>query len=154
MHLRLTEQELATLVEMVTLAANVASWNPRESAADKIAGYEDLENKILDKAGHAGFANWVEFDEENQRLRLREEVEQDFFSRECYDEFRNEVFWDELTVRLADRDLARVIGQAAWERLSEEERRKRTAGWEQRYWDEFSKRGLDRVAVITPPGEG
>jgi len=57
-------------------------------------------------------------------------------------------------VRLADRDLIRAIGLKAWEKLSEEERRARTNAWEKRYWEEFSKHCVDRVAVITPPGEG
>ena len=51
MHLRLSDQELATLVEMVSLAANVASWNQKESANEKITAFEELESKILEKAG-------------------------------------------------------------------------------------------------------
>ena len=51
-------------------------------------------------------------------------------------------------------DLARAIGLAAWEQLSEEERRTRTVAWEKRYWEEFSKRGVERVVVVAPPGEG
>jgi hypothetical protein len=154
MHLRLTDQELATLVEMVSLAANVASWNHRNGADKRIAAFEDLESKILEKAGHSGLGDWIELDEEKQRYRVRQEVEERLFYHECYDEFRNESFWDELTIRLADRDLARAIGLQAWEKLSEEERRARTAEWEKRYWDEFSKHGIERVAVIAPPGEG
>lgn len=154
MHLRLTDQELATLVEMVSLAANVASWNHREGSDKRIAAFEDLESKILEKAGHSGLAEWIEFDEEKQRHRVRQEVEERLFYHECYDEFRNESFWEELTIRLADRDLARAIGVQAWEKLDEEERRARTTEWEKRYWDEFSKHGIERVAVLSPPSEG
>lgn len=154
MHLRLSDQELVTLVEMVSLAANVASWNQKESAGDKLSAYEDLESKVLEKAGHSGLGDWIEFDEERQRFRVKEEVEEQLFYHECYDEFRNESFWDELAVRLADRDLVRAIGFQAWNRLSEEERRARTTSWEKRYWDEFSKFGVERVVVVTPPGEG
>jgi hypothetical protein len=154
MHLRLSDQELATLVEMVSLAANVASWNQKPNATEKLAGYEGLESKILEKAGHSGLADWIEFDEESQRFRVKQEVEDRLFYSECYDEFRNESFWDELAVRLADRDLARAIGFEAWEKLSEEERRARTTAWEKRYWEEFSQHGVERLAVITPPGEG
>jgi len=153
MHLRLSEKELATLVEMVSLAANVASWNQKESADEQVAAFEELENKILEKAGHSGLGEWVEFDEEKQRFRVRPEVEEGLFYHECYDEFRNESFWDELAVRLADRDLARAIGFKEWEKLSEEQRRARTTAWEKRYWEEFTKYGVDRVVVMTPPNE-
>lgn len=154
MHLRLTDQELATLVEMVSLAANVASWNHKEKASEKIAEFEDLESKILEKAGHSGLAEWIEFDEESRRFRIREEIEQRLFYSECYEEFRNESFWDELAIRLADRDLARAIGFQAWEKLTEEQRRARTTSLEKRYWDEFSKNGVERIVVVAPPGEG
>lgn len=154
MHLRLSQQELETLIQMVSLAATVASWNQKESAADYISVFEDLESKILEKAGHSGLGNWIEFDEESQRYRLRREVEERMFHNECYDEFRNESFWDELAVRLADRDLIRAIGLSAWEKLSEEERRARTTAWEKRYWEEFTQHGVERVAVLAPPSEG
>lgn len=154
MHLRLSDQELATLVEMVSLAANVASWNQKEGSNERVGAFEDLESKILEKAGHSGLGDWIEFDEESQRFRVKSEVEERLFYHECYDEFRNESFWDELAVRLADRDLARAIGFEAWEKMEEEERRKRTAAWEKRYWEEFTKHGVDRVVVVTPPGEG
>ncbi len=154
MHLRLSDQEFATLVEMVSLASLVASWNPKESADGGVAAYENLEHKILERAGQEGMANWIEFDEESQRLRLRQEVEERLFCHECYDEFRNENFWEELVVRLADRDLMRMIGQYAWEKLSEEERRERTQAWEKRYWDEFARCGIDRMVVMAPPEEG
>ena len=45
MHLRLSDQELATLVEMVSLAANVASWNQKEDANDQVTAFESLERK-------------------------------------------------------------------------------------------------------------
>lgn len=154
MHLRLSDQELATLVEMVSLAANVASWNQKETADDQVAAFETLESKVLETAARSGLGDWIEFDEESQRFRVKQEREEQLFYHECYDEFRNESFWDELAVRLSDRDLARAIGFKEWEKLSEEDRRAKTAGWEKRYWEEFSKRGVDRIVVVTPPGEG
>lgn len=154
MHFRFSQHELETLVQMASLAATVASWNQKPNAVDRVSIFEDLESKILEKAAHSGLGEWIEFDEETQRFRLRREVEERMFHTECYEEFRNESFWDELAVRLADRDLIRAIGLAEWENLSEEERRQQTAAWEKRYWEEFSKHGVERVAVISPPEEG
>ena len=154
MHLRFSDQELALLIEMVSLAATVAEWNEKESADQKVAAYDEFASRILEKARHSGLADLIEFDEERQRFRIRPEVEEGMFHHECYDEFRNESFWDELALRLADRDLIRSIGQAAWDALTEDQRRSRTAAWEKRYWEEFSRHGVDRVHVIAPPGEG
>ena len=154
MHIRFTEQELATLVEMLSLAANVASWNQKESADGKLSEYEAFESKMLEKAAHSGLGAMIEFDQETQRFRVKKEVEETLFYHECYEEFRNESFWDELTVRLADRDLAKSIGIKAWEAMSEEQRRAKTVSSEKRYWEEFSKNGIERVLVMTPPDEG
>ena len=63
MHLRLSDQELATLVEMVSLAANIASWNQKENANDQVAAFETLESKILEKAGHAVAARAIVTDD-------------------------------------------------------------------------------------------
>ncbi len=154
MHIRFTEQELATLVEMLSLAANVASWNQKESADGKLSEYEAFESKMLEKAAHSGLGAMIEFDQESQRFRVKKEVEETLFYHECYEEFRNESFWDELTVRLADRDLAKSVGIKAWEAMSEEQRRAKTVSSEKRYWEEFSKNGIERVLVMTPPDEG
>jgi hypothetical protein len=154
MHLRFTDQELATLVEMVCLAANVSSWNQKPGADERVSAYEDLENKVLEKAKHAGLGEVIEFDEEKQQHRVTAEFQDAAFYQECYDEFRNESFWEELVIRLSDRDLVRTIGMPAWMKLSEEERRAQTQDLEKRYWEEFTKNGIDRLAVIFPPLEG
>ncbi|WP_193212309.1 hypothetical protein [Luteolibacter marinus] len=154
MHLRFTEEELATLVEMVSLAAEVASWNERPGSEEGVSAYEALEDKVLEKAKHAGLGDQIEFDEEKQRHHLNPEHQEGSFFQQCYDEFRNEVFWEELVIRLADRDLARVIGMSAWQAMSEEDRRAHTRDIEKRYWDEFSKNGIERLAVIFPHQEG
>lgn len=139
---------------MLSLAVNVASWNQKDSADTKLSEYEEFESKVLEKAANSGLGNIIEFDQESRRFRVKKEVEEKLFYFECYEEFRNESFWDELTVRLADRDLVKSIGLEAWEAMSEEERRAKTVSWEKRYWQEFSKNGIERVVVMTPPGEG
>lgn len=153
-HLRFTDDELATLIEMLSLAANVASWNRRPGSEEGVAAFEALEDKILGKAKVAGLGEAITWDEEQQRHSVSPEFAETAFFQECYDEFRNENFWEELVVRLADRDLQRSIGKDAWEKLDEDERRRRTSEIEKNYWKEFTDRGIDRVAVIFPPGEG
>jgi hypothetical protein len=153
-HLRFTDEELATLVEMLSLAANVASWNRRPGSDEGVANFEALEEKILAKAKLTSLAGAITWDEERQRHAICPAHAESAFFQECYDEFRNENFWEELVVRLADRDLLRAIGKEAWEGLEEEERRRRTADIERAYWKEFTARGIDRVSVIYPPGEG
>lgn len=154
MHLRFSDKELATLIEMVSLAADVAAWNRKEGAQGGIANYEALEAKLMERAKQSGLGELIEYDSERQRQRIRQDLKQPLFFQECYDEFRNESFWEELVIRLADRDLARAVGQQRWEAMSEEERRGSTRDIEKRYWEEFTRRGIDRVVVVNPPNEG
>lgn len=154
MHLRLNDQELTTLVEMLSLAASVASYNRKPESDDKVAIFEDLEDKILEKAAHAGMGSVIEFDADKQRHQLTLAYQDQSFFQDCLDEFRNESFWEELVIRFADRELIRKIGFPSWNRLSEEERRARTADIEKRYWDEFSKSGIDRLHLIHSHREG
>ncbi|MGB0291281.1 MAG: hypothetical protein ACPGIA_01745 [Luteolibacter sp.] len=154
MHLRLSDQELSTLLQMVSLAADVAVWNRKEGAQHQLGNFEQLESKLLTKAVHSGLGEWIEFDTEHQRYKLRVDLEHPLFFQECYDEFRNESFWDELAIRLADRDLAKAIGQQQFEALSEQDRRARTKHIEKRYWDEFTKRGVERIIMLHPHEEG
>ncbi|MGE9271197.1 MAG: hypothetical protein ACQKBU_10375 [Verrucomicrobiales bacterium] len=153
-HIRFTEQELAVLIEMITLAAHVASWNQKPGSDAGVSAYESLENKILEKAKLAGFGDVIEWDQDKRRHQLKIDPEGKTFFQECYDEFRNESFWEELVIRIADRGLVREVGLSAWQAMKEEERRKRTAEVEKMLWKEFGTHSIDRLAVIHPPGEG
>lgn len=154
MHLRFTDKELGVLLEMVSLAGMVASWNRKPGTEDHVAAFEALESKILERAAHAGFGEIIEFDEESQHFRLTNEYLDSSFAHECYEEFRNESFWEELMIRLADRDFIKKRGLEAWEKIPEEERRIIASDAEKQYWEEFSRHGVEHVHVIAPNGLG
>ena len=154
MHLRFTEEELATLLEMISLAAEVASLNRKPGAEAGFRVFEELENTIVEKAKLKGFADIIEVDEESQKHRISTDHLSKSFVQECIDEMRNEVFWEELTLRLAERDTIRRLGLTAWNKLSEPERRKETQPIEKRYWDEFTKSGIDNLHVVASFGKG
>ena len=72
------------------------SWNQKETADRKLGEYEQFESKMLEKAAHNGLGELIEFDEETRRFRVKKEAEENLFYHECYEEFRNESFWDGL----------------------------------------------------------
>lgn len=148
MHLRFTEEELGVLIEMVSLAAEVASLNRRPGAKESFARFEALENTILEKVTHLGFGDIIEFDEVHQRYRVSTDYLTRSFVQEALDEMRNEIFWEELTLRLAERDVIRKIGLPAWNSLDEKTRKEHTGPIEKNYWEEFTKRGIDTLHLI------
>lgn len=148
MHLRFTEEELGVLIDMISLAAEVASLNRRSGAKERFGSFEELENTILEKVTHLGFGDIVEFDEAQQRYRVSTDYLTRSFVQESLDEMRNEIFWEELTLRLAERDVIRKIGLPAWNSLDEKARRERTSSIEKSYWEEFTNRGIDTLHLI------
>ena len=148
MHLRVSDDELATLVEMVSLATEMAALNPNDAGQAGYARFEEVENKVLEAAKSTGLAGIVEFDMECGKNRVTEKFQENAYFQECFNEVRNAVFWEELMVRLAERDLVREIGPAAHEALNEEERHKKTVPLENRYWEQFQKDGTDLLFWI------
>ena len=148
MHLRVSDEELATLVEMVSLATEMAALNPDDAGQAGYARFEGIENKVLEAAKSTGLAGIFEFDIERGKNRVTEKFQENAYFQECFNEVRNAVFWEELMLRLAERDLIKEIGPAAHEALNEEERRKKAAPLEKRYWDKFQKDGTDLLFWI------
>ena len=148
MHLRFSDDELATLVEMVSLATEMAALNPNDAGQAGYARFEGIENKVLEAAKSTGLAGIVEFDMERGKNRVTEKFQENAYFQECFNEVRNAVFWEELMVRLAERDLIREIGPATHEALNEEERRKKAVPLEKRYWEKFQKDGTDLLFWI------
>lgn len=142
MHLRFTDEELATLVEMVSLATEIANMNPNDEGNAGFARFENLENKVLEAAKNTGMAEIIEYDVDRGKNRVTEKFQESSFFQQCFDEFRNVVFWEELMVRLADRDLSRELGEATYLAMDDEERRKRLEPIEKNYWAKFQREGM------------
>lgn len=148
MHLRFTEEELATLVEMVSLAAEMANLNPNDEGNAGFSRFEAVESKILESAKHAGMSEVIEFDQSRNKNRVTEKFQENSFFQKCIDEFRNACFWEELMIRLTERDLVRQMGEQAYLGLSEKERRHKSEPLEKRYWDKFLKQGVNPLFWI------
>lgn len=148
MHLRFTDEELVTLVEMVSLATEMANMNPNDEGNSGFERFEVIENKVLEAAKHTGLAGIIEYDLERGKNRVTEEFQETSFFQQCFDEFRNSVFWEELMVRLADRDLSSELGEAAYLAMDDDERRKMLEPIEQRYWAKFQTEGMNPLFWI------
>jgi hypothetical protein len=154
MNFRFSDSEITTLVELLSLATLVSEWNQHPAFQHQMSAINHLENKIFEHIHHAGFGNMIEFNEMEQRYQVTDDFEKKSFFMQCYDEFRQESFWEELVIRLADRDLVQRIGFQAWEQLTEEQRRAQTSEQEKRYWMEFEQHGIDHIRIVHPLGQG
>lgn len=154
MHLRFTDEELATLAEMLTLACWSTFWNHKPGSDEGVARFDDMLEKILSRMQHNGQGGEVELDPERQRLRLRKDKEDGSFYAQCYDEMRAETFWEELVMRMAERELNKRHGKVELDRLTEDERKEISEPLTKRFWEEFSANGIENLHIISRPGQG
>jgi hypothetical protein len=154
MNLRLSADEFSTLIDMVSLAAEVSSLNRKPGSEDQLAEFEHLEDKILARAKEQGFADIIEIDPDRDKHRITSEYQSSSFIQECLEEMRNEIFWDELSFRLSERDLIKRIGEEAYLNLTDEKRQELLTADQAAYWDHFSTQGLNHIHHIAPLGQG
>jgi len=152
--MRFTDEELLTLSEMLTLACWTTFWNHKPGADEGVGRYDDLLNKILIRLQHNGHGKEVELDPERQRLRLRKEKEEGSFYAQSFDEMRNEIFWEELVARMAEREIQKMKGPRYLDKLTEVERKKVMEPIAKRYWLEFSQGGIRNLHVVAQRLEG
>ena len=154
MHIRFTDDELITLSEMMTLACWATYWNHKPGAEAGVARFDDMLEKILSRLQHNGQGQRVENDSEQQRLRLRKDDEDVSFYAQCYDEMRNEIFWEELSARMAERESGKRYGMEKINNMDDEERKQLAEPYVKRFWEEFSKMGISNLHLVAHSSEG
>ena len=154
MHLRLTEDDFATLIDMVSLAGEVASINQKPGSEDQQAAFADLEDRILERAKSQGYGDIIEIDAETGKHRVTASYQEESYVQDCIDEMRNEIFWDELSYRLAERDVVRKLGENSYLSLPEEKKIELISPIQKNHWENFVKDGLNHIHKIAPHGLG
>ena len=101
-----------------------------------------------------GQGDALEHDPERQHLRLRKDREDGSFHAQCYDEMRAETFWEELVIRMSDRELVRSYGQHKMDAMGQSERRAVTEPINKRYWEEFSTNGIENLHLVSRAQNG
>jgi hypothetical protein len=146
MKVSFTTKEYARLLELVQLGLTVVG-SQADDPATMPERYADLAQKVFGLAETFGCADLVEQDVYGEYFpneKLTGGV-----AAEKYTAFVDDVFWGELVARLALRDLASDIGEAAIEagELSEENENK-LASHEDAYWREFERDGVDHLVLL------
>lgn len=154
MQMRFTDEELLTLAEMLSLACWVSSFNQLPGSDFKAERYETLLDRVLDRLVQAGMGKLIELDPVSNRPRLKKEFEEKTYAFQSYDEMRNAAFWEDLMIRLAEREMVRKYGEKKWASISEDERRNLARNAEERYWKELQVNGFKNIHLLAPRNEG
>ncbi len=144
MNIDITKKEYRALLDMICIADWILDAFSKEGRS--FPQHLALKIKLFSLYKEMGAQEQIEYDD----------MMNDFFETEHYTEeiqtqfiepFEQAVFWEELTHRLAKRDLLNEIGQEAYRNMDGMERYKRIFALEQQYEKEFQENGLDRLVI-------
>lgn len=144
MKLELTKAELERLLEIAYLGEEVL--NGHRPDGERSATHDNVLEKIHELADEEGLGYLVDRGEDGASkpsLALETRMEAAGWLQD-YDDC---VFWDELALRLAERDLREEIGVHAFDALPAAERRERVDVLAEAYDKEFDARGVERLRL-------
>jgi hypothetical protein len=146
MNVSITKREYRLLLDLLLTADWVIHGHRREEPA-AAEPYRMLIQKLLSHAGEFGAEDLVEIDEERNEYRPTERFERETVAWKLLDEYDDLVFWEELIVRLAERDISSMPGKRDIEAMSGEEYDRLAQPLEEKYAGEFFEHGLDRLTL-------
>ncbi len=142
MKLTLTGKQLEDLVKLVALGNWVInSWRGEE----RLEEFDEVESLVLAAGEAEGHGAFVERGEEGRGPCPSVALEE--ATQPYLDFYDDNVFWDQLIYRLADRDYVRRYGEDAEADLDTEPGRRKEAPLVERYEKEFDAFGLDRLEI-------
>ena len=146
MNVNLTQREYRLLLDLLMSADWVIHGHRREEPVGA-EPYRMLIQKFLSLADEFGLGNMVEIDEDRNQYRPTEQFEENTEAWRLLDEYDDLVFWEELIVRLAERDIARMPGKSDIEAMSGEEYDRLAQPLEEKYAGEFFEHGIERLTL-------
>ena len=140
----ITNQEYRLLLNMLQMADWILHAHTVNSRNDE---YSALLQKIMAMAKDYGCGELVQYIEAKRTYYPTNEYLLSDEVQGPIDEHNDEIFWDELTDRLARRDVMREVGIKEYRELEKSERRARLSKAREKYDKEFSTQGLKRLEL-------
>jgi hypothetical protein len=148
MKIDITKEEYVDLLDLF----HIANWvlvSHKTTVDPQVEKLEMIIQKFYAIADEIGRGDLIEYDPARGKYRPTKKLEETSRSMEFIDEFVDHSFWDELIVRFAERDAARqASGYDKLDLLGHEERHAFVDPFEERYAEEFNKRGIERLEIV------
>lgn len=140
----ITNQEYRLLLNMLQMADWILHAHTVNSRYDE---YSALLQKLMAIAKDYGCGELVQYIEAKRTYYPTNEYLLSDEVQGPIDEHNDEIFWDELTDRLARRDVMREVGIKEYRELEKSERRARLSKAQEKYDKEFSTQGVKRLEL-------
>lgn len=146
MKIECTKEEFKTLLDLV-YAGNLLI-NGMRSKEERVAEHAEMEQQIFAMASSFEIDDVVTYDEEYEEYMPTHTYENSEFA-EYIDAYEDQVFWEELTLRMARRDALSILTDEDPE-MPKSELNKLQLRLEDEYETEFSENGIYHLKVIKP----
>ncbi len=146
MKINFTKKEYRTLLDIIHIADWVMHAHDTEGRTDT-QEYEELFQKLFSFAEEMGFADLIQLSKEDGKYYPTFNFESESVAENLIQEFENNSFWEELTSRLARRDVLKEKHTESAAELSEEEWFALMSKAEEKWVKEFDEFDLDRISV-------
>jgi hypothetical protein len=146
MEIQLTKEEYRLLLDML----HISDWvmNSHKVEEDpKTQPYKRVEQKIMSYAKEFGFENLVEYDNKYDEYNPTSEFEDLESSMAFIEDYEDDVFWDELCHRLAQRDLIREKGLKKIQAMEPMARMLEEDKIAEKYDSEFVANGIENFII-------
>ena len=146
MQIKFTKNELEKLLELLSIADWVLTSMDVEEDERK-DDYLKLLQKLYHEAYENGLTKEIEYDEEAKDYFLSEDWEEETQVRDFIEEYEDASFWEELTFRLADRDIDRKMNGKPPKNF--EEHVAMFTKIQSKYEEEFEKNRLENLELVS-----
>lgn len=145
MSLELNRSELERVLELAALG----DWliNGHRPEEERSAMHDAPLQKLLALAEEEGLGYLVAVNERTGELKPSEALMARLALAGYVADYDDCVFWDELAIRLAERDVRAELGAAVFDALPPHERHERVDALAETYDREFDVRGVDRLRL-------
>lgn len=142
----LSEEEYRRLLVLTFLG----EWVVNAVRKEPDPSYEDAASKIYSFAKGTSLEMLAAFDRDKEDWAPAQILEDE--AQALIDEYDDKTFWEELTVRLVERDLISKHGERTVRNMRPDQRTRAGKPIAQAYTREFEDRGLDRLFVSSVTG--
>jgi len=143
MEIRLSPAQYQILIKLVYLGQWMIEGAREEEG--ELEEYDALASYIYSYAPLFGAKNLVDFDEAEGEYYPSSELDE--LMEEIIARYEESTFWDQLVLRLAERDLIREYGEEGIKRMDWKELEDKRGALIKKYLREIEEHGLDNLVI-------
>lgn len=147
MQINLTPEQYQDLLKLVFLGNLMV--NSTKDDDQRLKNFDDLEQYLYQYIKEGGLESALNFSQQLDKYVFNKDFIESSGLRNIGDEFVEDIFWGELTNRLASRDTIRKYGEEKLGSSTLDQFLEKQKPFLDKYNDEFLNNGLEHLEIIT-----